>query len=286
MPYLFAWIATFASGSITVIQKLTTKHSVSNQWLFIFVFSLFTLLFTIPLAVINRVTPPSQWQNIFFAALCSDLFWVFFIWALHRLDVTVISPLFNFRGVFGLFLGIILLGESLGSHQIILVFLIIISGVFITLDEKFKFSSFFKPAVGIALLAMLFLALNGYFINKAATQNTFWQLTLWQGIFAQLLFAFTIPLFLHDLKKLKIKQIFVMMIIGAISVIYNLAANKAFTANVSISSVIISLPASMIIAFIFSIFAPKLLERHTMKVYAIRFTAAAIMIYGALQLAH
>jgi hypothetical protein len=40
----------------------------------------------------------------------------------------------------------------------------------------------------------------------------------------------------------------------------------------------------MILAFLFSVFAPKLLEKHTMKVYAVRFAAAAVMIAAALKL--
>jgi hypothetical protein len=63
-----------------------------------------------------------------------------------------------------------------------------------------------------------------------------------------------------------------------------LTSNKSYTDNVTISSAIISLPMSMIMAFLFSIFAPNLLEKHTLKVYAIRFTAAAIMIISALKL--
>lgn len=282
--YWSAWIATFASGLVAVIQKLTTKYSIKNQWLFIFVFSLFTLIFTVPLALMNHVSVPSQWNNIFLAAFFSNLFWIFFIWAMYKLDVTVLSPLFNFRGVFGVILGLVFLGEVLQLTKLIFICVIIIAGIFVSIDEKFHISSFFKPAIGIALLAMFCLALNGYFINQAATQNTFWQLTLWQGIFAQLLFLLTIPLFIRDLKSLRAGQIGAMIMIALISVIYNLAANKAFSSNVSVTSVIVSFPASMIIAFVFSLFAPKLLEKHTLKVYLVRFIATAVMIFAALRL--
>jgi hypothetical protein len=40
----------------------------------------------------------------------------------------------------------------------------------------------------------------------------------------------------------------------------------------------------MAIAFLFSVFAPQLLEKHTLKVYAVRFISAAIMIVAASQL--
>jgi ABC-type Na+ efflux pump permease subunit len=63
-----------------------------------------------------------------------------------------------------------------------------------------------------------------------------------------------------------------------------LAANAAYAGNVGIASTVISLPFSMVIAFALSIFVPKLLEKHTMKIYAIRFSAAAVMIFSALKL--
>ena len=42
----------------------------------------------------------------------------------------------------------------------------------------------------------------------------------------------------------------------------------------------------MVIAFAFSTFAPQLLEKHTVRIYAIRFTAAAIMIVAAIELSY
>ena len=63
-----------------------------------------------------------------------------------------------------------------------------------------------------------------------------------------------------------------------------LAANKAYAVNVSISSVITALPISMIMVFVLSIFAPKLLEKHPVKVYAVRFAAAAVMFLASLGL--
>jgi len=44
------------------------------------------------------------------------------------------------------------------------------------------------------------------------------------------------------------------------------------------------MPFSMIFAFMFSVFAPKLLEKHTLKIYVIRFSSVAVMIWAAIQL--
>jgi len=282
--YWYAWIAAISSGFMVIMEKLTSKYTISNPWLFNFLLSFFILLFILPLALMNNVGLPHYWNGITLAAFFGSLFGILYILALYHLDVTVLSPLLSLRGVFGVILGVVFLGEVLKLNQIILISIIILGGIFVTIDEKFRLSSFIKPAVFVVILATLALALNGFFINRSATQITYWELTLWQCVISQLILLTTIPFFIKDLKRLNRKQILTTALIAFIFIGYNLAANKAFTANVGISSVIISFPASMIIAFILSIFAPKLLEKHTLKVYFIRFFAAAIMIFAALKL--
>jgi len=60
----------------------------------------------------------------------------------------------------------------------------------------------------------------------------------------------------------------------------------AYKDNVVITSIITSLPISIVLTFIFSIFAPQLLEKHTLKVYAVRLIAAGTMIFAALKLSY
>jgi hypothetical protein len=74
------------------------------------------------------------------------------------------------------------------------------------------------------------------------------------------------------------------LILSLIGGVGELAAYKAFESNVGTSSLIISLPMSMILVFFFALWKPSLLERHTIKVYAIRFIAAGVMIWGAMSL--
>ncbi len=285
MPFeIYAWIATLSSGLVAVSQKLTSKHSIKNPWLLNFFFTLFILLFLLPLGLINHVGFPREWQNIFFSAFFDEMFWILFIISLYKLDVSVITPLFNFRSIFSVFLGIFFLGEVLRLQQVLLIILIIGCGFFVAIDEKFKLTSFFKPVIALILTAMLALALNGFFINKAAVHNTFWQITVWEVVFSQLLLLFTVPLFMKDLKKVKFDQYAILLAIALLEVFYKLSANKAFSSNLVVTAVIISLPASMIIAFLFSVFAPTLLEKHSLKVYLIRFAAAALMIFASFHL--
>jgi len=281
---LFAWIASLSSGLLVVITKLTSKHAIANPWLFNFLRTLVVVLFIIPLALINNSSMPHNWLPIVAAAITSVLFYIFYILAIYKLDVSTIVPLFNFRTVFAVLLGVLLFQEKFTSYQYFLVLIIIIAGIFSTIDEKFNVRSFFNKAVGIALLAMIFLALNSVAVKWAFMFDDVWTVNLWIGVISLIIVLPTLPLFYKDLFKVGRNQILSIGVIGFFQTITNLTFTLALAVSVGITSVIVTIPFSMILAVMFSVFASKLLEKHTAKIYIIRFTAAAIMIYGALQL--
>lgn len=282
--YVFAWIASITFGLEAIIGKFTSKYSISNPWLFNFLWSLGILVFTIPFALWNNVEIPSHWKNLLLASIFSALAGVLYILLLYKLDVSVLAPLFNFRTVFAVVLSIFFLREILTTNQYILIGVIFISGMFLTIDEKFTLRSFFRPVIALAMAEMVILAVMAVFINKSVAENGYWETTLWSNILIQLLLLFTFPFFKRDINRISVRQIGPSILMAAAGVIGVLAANKAYAANVSISTAIVSIPFSMIMAFLFSVFAPKLLEKHTLKVYAIRFIATAIIIIAALKL--
>ncbi len=282
--YVYAWIASILFALIAVIAKLTSKYSIANPWLFNFTWTLFSFLFTVPAAIIYGAGLPQSWPNILIASLLSGLVYIFYILVLYRLDISVLAPLFSLRTAASVILGFLLLGETLNTAQYLFVFLIITGGLFVSYDEKMKLRSFLQPAIGIALTLMLTLALMGIYMNKALNENSFWTVALWVNFLSLIPLLPTIPLFSKELGKVKPKQVGIVLMISFVSIIGTLASNVAYAVNVSITSAILSLPLSMVMAFMLSLIAPKLLEKHELKVYLIRFSAAAIMIYSALKL--
>ena len=136
----------------------------------------------------------------------------------------------------------------------------------------------------IGVLCTLSYTLMGIFIKKAIADNGYWEVTLWMSVLSQVFLTTTIPLFYREIGRLKLKQVasvFAMSLALALGI---MTENRAYQHNVVITNIITALPFSMIMAFLFSIFAPKLLEKHTIRVYAILFTAAAVMIMAALKL--
>lgn len=285
MPfYIYAWIGAVVSGLFVVTAKLTSKHAISNPWLFNFLLTSITLIFTIPPAIYYHATLPDEWGPIILAAIFSTLFNIFYIFSNYSLDVSIFMPLFNFRGVFAVLIGTVFFGEKLTTYRLLFVGVIIIAGIFSSMDEKFNLKSFFKRTIAIGILTTLFLAINNAFIKQALVNNSLWTTNLWVAILNFIMLIPTIQLFKKGLKKLDIPHILPVGAMGVFYTITGFAANKAYQGNLSVSSLIMNMPFSMIFAFLFSIFAPNLLEKHTLKVYLIRFASTAIMIWAAIQL--
>jgi len=285
MPfYVFAWIAAIFFALVAIIGKLTSKYAISNSYLFNFLWNLFSLAITAILAFNNNVGLPSNWLNIIIAGFFYSLFGIFYILGLSRLDISVFTPLFNFRVIISVLLGAALLGEKLASWQIILVALIFIASMFVSVDEKLTLKSFFKRNIAIAILSTVFYSFSNIFMNKSIAQNGYWESSLYVAAITQVVLLATVFFFSKDFYQINIKSLSSTLAMSLVLALGTLAANKAYAINVGISSLITALPISMIMAFILAIFAPKLLEKHTLKVYAIRFTAAAIMILAALKL--
>ncbi len=111
-----------------------------------------------------------------------------------------------------------------------------------------------------------------------------WPTNLYTPLISQALILLTIPLFYKEIKSIKIKQVAGTALMAFCAALGNIFANRAYAINVSLSTAIIALPISMFIVFGLSVFQPKLLEKHSLKVYAIRFLAAFIMIGAALKI--
>lgn len=285
MPfYIYAWIGTIVSGLFVIVAKLTSKYSITNPWLFNFLLTTINLLFTLPPAIYNHAVMPTNWFPIILAAIFTTLTTIFYIFSNYKLDVSVFIPLFNFRGVFAVLIGIGFFGEKLSTYHLLFVALIIIAGIFSSMDEKFSLKSFFNKTIAIGLLTALFLTLENVFVKVTLADNSLWTTNMWIAILNFFLLIPTIPLFKKELKNIDTSHVLPVAAMGIFSTISGFAANFAYKTNLGITALIMNIPVSMIFAFMFSIFAPKLLEKHTLKIYAIRFSSAAVMIWAAMQL--
>jgi transporter family protein len=282
---IFAWIASITYGLYSVVAKLVNKYKLKNTSQFSFFITLFSgiIMAVVSYAYGGRIA--LNWTFILFAAAFLAIGNVFYLTALKVLDVSVITPLFNLRVAITVLLSFLILGENFSFRSLIIIFIIFIAGFFASMDEKFSIKSFFTKNIGIGLFFMLILSIQSIFINLAVNQTTYWTAMLWISLLS-IIFSFILlyPKFKHGLKNSKPKEYLGVGLLAIIGGIGDLSAFKAFENNVGLSSVIISLPISMIIVFVLSIWKPSLLEKHSLKVYLVRFIAAGVMVWGALQL--
>jgi drug/metabolite transporter (DMT)-like permease len=284
-PIIFAWIASITYGLYSVVAKLIGKYKLKNTYQFSFFATFFSGIIMAVVSYINGGRIAFNWTYILLAAIFLAFGNILYLTALKVLDVSVISPLFNLRVAITVLLGFFILGENFSFRSLIIILIIFIAGFFASMDEKFSIKSFFTKNISIGLFFMLVLSVQSIFINRAIDQTSYWTAMLWISLLAIIFsFVFLYPKFKNDLRHTKLKNYLGVGLLAIIGGIGDLAAFKAFESNVGLSSVIISLPLSMIIVFILSIWKPTLLEKHSLKVYLVRFVAAGIMIWGALQL--
>ena len=281
---VFAWMASILYATEVVLGKFVSKHTIKNPWTYNFVWALFITLFTAIAALVNHVGLPKEFIKLGLATIFYELTGIFYVLALYGLDISILSPLFNIRTVFSVLLAAVLLHEVLTPLQYGLIGLLFVCGVLLTVEKKLSVKSFFKLPILFALCAMLSISFMGVFIKQSIALNGFWETNLWINVIGQIALLCTVPLFKKSIKKLTMGNIFSLAIIALLGTVATLMANRAYQDNVSISSVILSIPFSMICAVTFSLFRPHVLEHNSKKIYALRFLLAFIMIVAALQL--
>jgi ABC-type phosphate transport system permease subunit len=115
-------------------------------------------------------------------------------------------------------------------------------------------------------------------------QNGYWDTVLWYNIVNQVVLLVTVPLFIKDLKQLKKGDYFHVSLSALFAGIGGITVIPAIAGNLGITMAILALPMGMVSAIVLSYFAPKLLEKHPTKVYAVRLASAAVMFAAGLAL--
>ena len=284
MPFqFFAWFSSLSSGVSVLALKFATKHRIKNPWHFNFLTMGCITLFTITASLIVGVSRPAFFQPILIAGILSGLVSIAFTFSLYKLAITVLSPLFSFRTLFGLVLGAVILHEAITRSDVFYILLIFIAGFFVSYDKKLKLRSFFQWGIVYILLMTLGLAFFGVFIQKAVAVNGFWTTTFYVSIIAFLTILPTLAIGREKLAFTRGAMVFV-AIAAFLDTLSRIAAQRAYAENYTISQAIIVLPFSMFFAFLLALWKPSLLESNPLSVYVIRFIAGGAMIFAAIQL--
>lgn len=285
MVVLYAWIASISSGFSPIVVKASSKSLVKNPWLFNILWIAFGIPMVATLAFFKGGRMPNDWLSILLLSFSAALFYALYTLSLYKLDVTTIGPLFSLRTVFAVILGVAVLQESISLIGFGLIVTIVLISPLAAYNENLKLKAFFQKYVLVATAAMAFLALDGYFTNISVAKNGYATTLLWQDLLTLLILLPTLKLVKKGEKEiLGVKKLYPFIILGFTHFGYLASANLAYAHNLALSSVIVSLPLSMIFAYLLSRKYPQFLEDHTSKVYAIRFSAALVMVICAIWL--
>lgn len=285
MSYIvFAWLTSITYGLGSVVGKIATRHHIDNPWFYNIIWYVVTVVCILPFALAGGVGLPQDWYSMWWLSAANAVSGVMFVLAFYAVDLSVLSPLASLRTPVAALIGALFFRESLTFNQQMLIGAIFLAGLFVQADERFSFKALLTRKT---LLALTWVGTSVWFnsmIKAASATNGFWEVSLWSNVFGLLLCLPTLPLFWRDAFRTPVKKYSGIVISTILFTAGLLFSVKAIGENVSISMAIISLPLAMVMTMILSLFAPKLLEKHTAKVYAIRLVSAAVMVLAALGL--
>ncbi len=281
---LFAWLTSITYSVGAVVGKIATKHHISNPWLYNVVFFVISVVCIIPFAIVGHVSLPQDWVSMGWLSVANAVSGALFMLAFYEVDLSILSPLSSLRTPIAALVGAVIFRESLTLMQQILIGIIFFAGLFVQMEERFSLKALWKKPTFLALTWIVASVWFNSMIKEASLHNGFWEVSLWSNVGGMLLTFLTFPLFIRDLKKTPTSRYYGIALSTVLFTAGLLFSVKAFGQNVGISMAIISLPLAMIMTMALSVFAPKLLEKHTWRVYVIRFVAAMVMFAAALGL--
>lgn len=284
MDIVFAWIASISTGLEPLIIKATSRRQIKDPWLFNVLWLAISAPFIVLFALIRGGGMPADWFTLLLASATAAGFYVLYTLSIYKLDVTTLAPLFSLRTVFAVILGVLFLGETVSALGTALIVLIILASPLASYDEHLRLKAFLNKYVLLAVFAMLVLALEGYFVNRSAAANGFATTILWQDILSLLMLLPTLALANLDKERVTRKKLLPFVALGVTGFIYRATTTVAYAHNLALSSVIVSLPFSMVFAYLVSRRRPDMLENHPPRVYAMRFAGTAVMITAAIWL--
>lgn len=281
--YFFAWVASLAFAFQGIYSKVVSKYKIENQFLFNYLWILFEAVIIFALALYQGIYFPTNFMLVILGGLFLAVGSSCHIYALKKMDITVLMPLYSFRSAMAVIMGFIV-GEAITQNQIWMIGAIIVLSVILTMDEKFSVKSFFNKKTFWAIFGMIFFTLLSLVVKKASVTDGYLISTFWIFVFALIFLLFSYPKFRTEIPILSKNKVLAVAPVAILGVVAVLAMNKAYTLNIPITTAIVSLPISFVFSLIITFFAPNYLEKHTIKVYIVRFIATAMLFYSAINL--
>lgn len=285
MSYIvYAWLSSIAYGFGVIAAKLSSKHHIANPWLYNFMWGVVATAILVPIGLVNGMGFPQDWGSMLILSLANVISGTAFVLAFYAVDISVMSPLANLRTPLLVLVGVFWFREVLAAYQWFLIGIIFLFGMLVNIEERIHWKTFVNRRIALVILFVVTSVWFNSYVKYALQLNGYWEVLVWPNIIGVLMMLPSTPLFYRDLAKTRWNRYSGLVVSTMLFLAGWGFEVYALRENISITMTIISLPISMLFAIGFSVVAPKLLEKHTTKVYAIRLVSAAIMVLAALGL--
>ncbi|HSX15266.1 MAG TPA: EamA family transporter [Candidatus Saccharimonadales bacterium] len=284
MSLLLAWIVSITSGLEPIILKASSKNLIRSPWLFNFLWISSAYPLIVPFAIMHGAHWPVNWMTFVWLGLFHAGFFLLFTAAIYKIDTSTVTPLFALRTVFGVLLSVFVLGEHFTLLKFILIGVIVLASPLTSYDEHRGLKAFRQKYVLLAVLAMASLALAGYFTNRAYAQSGYASTVLWQDTFTFMFLAPSLFFVKWKQESWNARKFLPFVLLALVGFIYVAGTAAAFGQALGLSTVIVSLPISMILVWLIGLKYPNWLEYHPHSVYMVRFSGAFVMVACAIAL--
>ncbi len=200
--------ATFIWGSTPIVGLLSNLPSpvfVFFRVLFAFPFVLF---FALKHVRVKEILLPKPFWFIFLSGLMLGLNWIFFFWALQKIDVAIVVIIYYMGPILSLILAIIFLKEPFNLN-IALALILALIGVVISTNKNFEYNE----GIILAILASISYGLLGFFSKLATKHHKAVVVTTYQ-IFLSIILTF--PFLFMQEWSLSLNTLFIVIIAGVV----------------------------------------------------------------------
>jgi uncharacterized membrane protein len=183
--FLIALIAPILWSITNHIDKhLLSKYIRGNAVGALMIFSSLIGLFLLPFILIIQPNVLNISSFNAFLIIINGIIYILailpYFYALEKDEASIVIPLFQVIPVFGYFLALIFLGESLTLQQILASLLVVLGAIIISTETnnlKFKFQVFW-----LMILSSFLIALNGLIFKIVGIQEDFWTTSFWEYV--------------------------------------------------------------------------------------------------------
>lgn len=208
MPwFLIALISPFLSSVIHhadkyLLSKFKRQHSIGSIILFSSLFPILLLPFFILYGVRVETISFENISLLIVTGIFSALSLLFYFYALEDEEASLIVPMFQLVPVFGYFLGIVVLGESIAGAKLLAALVVLLGATILSFEFEEEMGLHFKLKPTLFMVAAsLFLSLNDVIFKSTTIKDGSYVISIFWNLVGYAVFGILMFLLVHHYRR-------------------------------------------------------------------------------------